>query len=86
MDVKVLEVTDTEVKLELRGESHGFPNLLKEALLRDGRTGVASYDIDHPLEGEPVLYLETKGDDPLEVLRETLETIRDEMESAEASI
>ncbi len=86
MEVKILEKTDAEVSLGLRGESHGFPNVLKESLLSDERVEVASYDIDHPLEGEPVLHVKTRGDDPLEVLRDVVETVRAEMETAEASI
>lgn len=86
MDIKVIDKTDTELKLELRGESHGTPNMLAEALLSDDRVDIASYDIDHPLEGEPVLFLKTTGDDPIEVLTDVAEALRDDMEEAKGTV
>lgn len=84
--IKVLEKTDTELKVELRGESHGLPNMLSEHLLQDDRIETASYNIDHPLEAPPVLHLRTTGDDPLDVLQSVTQDLKDEMEEAKASL
>jgi len=86
MEIKVIEKTDTEAKIEIRGESHGFPNMLKDALLRDDRVEVASYNIDHPLESEPVLHLRTTDEDPIDILKSVAENLKADMEETKTSI
>lgn len=83
MDLKVQEKTDSELSVELVGESHGLPNMLKGALLNDERVELASYNIEHPLDEDPVLFLRTKeGEDPLNVLEEVAKDLRGDLKGA----
>jgi len=84
MEIKVLKRDKGELRVEVVGESHSFCNILQNFLLKDDSVEFAGYDLPHPLVGNPVLYLRTKGKrkpetaltDAAESLRENLEKIR----------
>jgi DNA-directed RNA polymerase subunit L len=53
---------DTEmIEIELKGESVGFANLLKEELWNDENVDEAAYIKEHPYMAEPKIYVKMKG-------------------------
>ncbi len=70
MDIKVIEKNDSEILIEIGGESHTLLNTLKSSLLDDPRVKVATYDIKHPTISEPVLFVKTDGVDPVVAIKE----------------
>jgi DNA-directed RNA polymerase subunit L len=60
MEARVLRESYTEMELELVGEDHTFCNALREALSSNDKVIAASYRVEHPLLGNPKLYLKTK--------------------------
>lgn len=68
MKVKVLKRDNRELRLEVGGEGHSFCNALQHFLLQDDALEFAGYNIEHPLVGNPVIYLRTKRRRPENVL------------------
>ncbi len=62
MEVKVLEKSKNELRLEIVGEDHTFCNLLQNVLLEDKNVEIAGYDQPHPLIRSSIVYLRTKRD------------------------
>jgi len=60
LNLKVLQRSKNELKLEIQGEGHTFCNLLQWALLQDKGVEMAGYDVPHPLVSSSVLYVRTK--------------------------
>ncbi|TFH43923.1 MAG: DNA-directed RNA polymerase subunit L [ANME-2 cluster archaeon] len=75
MNLKIIEKTDDEIKVEMAGESHTLLNVLKSSLLDDPRIEVATYDIKHPTISEPILFVKTNGVDPVVAIREASDRI-----------
>ncbi|MBW6518885.1 MAG: DNA-directed RNA polymerase subunit L [ANME-2 cluster archaeon] len=75
MELKVIEKSDTEILIEIGGESHTLLNTLKSSLLDDPRVEVATYDIKHPTISEPVLFVKTNGVDPIVAITEASERL-----------
>lgn len=70
MEIKILNKTPLEMKLEIVGETHTLLNALKSTLLEDERVTIASYDIKQPDISNPVLYIRTSDIDPIIALEE----------------
>ena len=62
MEVKVLQKTKNELKIEIVGEDHTFCNLLQNVLLKDKNVEIAGYDQLHPLIRASIVYVRTKRD------------------------
>jgi DNA-directed RNA polymerase subunit L len=60
LNLKVLQSTKNELKMEIQGEGHTFCNLLQQALLQDRGVEMAGYDVPHPLVPSVTLYIRTK--------------------------
>ena len=76
MNLKVLQKSKNELKLEIQGEGHTFCNLLQYVLLQDKGVDVAGYDVPHPLVPNAVLYLRTKRESsPEKALTRALEKV-----------
>ena len=69
MDIKILETSKDEIRVEFVGESHTFLNALKSVLLQDDSVLIATYNIKYQAITPPVLYLRTKNVDPIVVLK-----------------
>ena len=70
MEVKIIRKTDSEIEMEIRGESHTLMNALKAALLDDKAVQTATYTIEFPGVSEPVLYVKTnKSEDPIDAIK-----------------
>lgn len=73
MKPKTIEHTKFELKVEIGGEGHSFPNLLRKTLLEESAVEFAGYSIEHPLLASPILTLKTKRRQSNVVFRESLE-------------
>jgi DNA-directed RNA polymerase subunit L len=70
MEVKIIRKTDTEIEMEIRGESHTLMNALKAALIEDKAVRTATYTIEFPGVSEPVLFVKTdKTEDPIDAIK-----------------
>jgi len=77
MKIKVLEKTSNELKIEVEGEGHTLCNVLQKVLLEDDTIEMAGYHIQHPLIGNPIIYVHTKGErKPEATVREATKKIR----------
>lgn len=78
MEVKVLNKSKNELRLEIVGEDHTFCNLLQSMLLEDKNVEIAGYDQPHPLIRSSVVYLRTKREaSPEKTLLSALAGIQD---------
>jgi DNA-directed RNA polymerase subunit L len=73
MEPRVIEHSRYELKIEIGGEGHSFPNLLRKTLLEEPAVDFAGYSIDHPLLASPVFTLRTNRRQANVVMREALE-------------
>jgi len=60
LNLKILQSSKNELKIELQGEGHTFCNLLQSVLLQDKGVEMAGYDVPHPLIPNSILYVRTK--------------------------
>ena len=60
MKINVLKKSDSELKIELVGGTHGICNLLQKRLLEDKTVDFAGYDVPHPLASSPIIYVRMK--------------------------
>ena len=82
MRVEVKKLTDKEIVLKLHGEDHTLGNLVAKLALRHPNVTMAAYQIEHPLEGSPVIRIVTDGSkDALEVLKDVLREALDYVDS-----
>jgi DNA-directed RNA polymerase subunit L len=72
MELKILEKSDDEMKMEIAGESHTLLNMLKIILLEDERVHTASYDMKHVTVSEPILFIKTENADPIDVVKDAV--------------
>lgn len=80
MNIRVRKYADKELVLEIEGEDHTLANLLAKSALSNPHTKLATYVIEHPLIGAPVLRIVTDGTDPFQVLKEVVSSAREEAE------
>jgi len=80
MELRVIEKTDEELRIEIAGEDHTFMNVLKGELLDTDGVSAATYDMNPEQSGgqiDPVLSITTDGSlDPLDALAEAAEAVR----------
>ncbi|ELZ84318.1 MULTISPECIES: DNA-directed RNA polymerase subunit L [Haloferax] len=74
MELRVIDKTDEELRIEIGGEDHTFMNVLKGELLETDGVTAATYDVNPEQSGgqtDPVLSIKTEsGVDPLDALAE----------------
>ncbi|WP_423792426.1 DNA-directed RNA polymerase subunit L [Methanocaldococcus indicus] len=84
MEIKILEKKDNLLEIELVGEDHSLPNLLKDVLLTKKGVKMASYYIEHQLlhpetgryiTNPKLTILTEEGVNPIDVLKESLKDI-----------
>jgi len=59
--MKVLKNTKKELEIEITGETHSLCNTLRKTLMEDEDVEAAAYVIEHPIIGEPKLYVKAKN-------------------------
>ncbi|WP_138005364.1 DNA-directed RNA polymerase subunit L [Halalkalirubrum salinum] len=79
MELRVIDKTDDELRLEIAGEDHTFMNVLKGVLLELETVSAATYDVNPEQSGgqtDPVLSIKTEGGaDPLDVLADAADRV-----------
>jgi len=80
MELKILDKTDNDMHIEIKGESHTLLNMLKSVLLDDDRVHTASYDMKHVTISEPILFVMTDGTDPIVVVKDAISTLLSQCE------
>jgi DNA-directed RNA polymerase subunit L len=87
MELRVIEKTDGELRMEVTGEDHTFMNVLKGALLETAGVAAATYDVNPEQSGgqtEPILSVKTEeGTDPLEAVGQAASRIQGLMDDFE---
>ncbi|TKX78776.1 DNA-directed RNA polymerase subunit L [Halorubrum sp. SD626R] len=81
MELRVIEKTDTELRIEVAGEDHTFMNVLKGVLLETEDVAAATYDVNPEQSGgqtEPVLTVKAESGDPLDLVGEAADSITDQ--------
>ena len=82
MKVTMLKRTGNELRLKIEGEGHSFCVAIQSALSRHTSVDFSGYYLDHPLVGEPELYLRTKGAlNPEDILLKAMDTLKGELNS-----
>ena len=85
MELRVIEKTEEELRIEVAGEGHTFMNVLKGTLLENDDVAAATYDVNPEQSGgqtEPILSITTEGDaDPLDVLEDAAGDVSQKTES-----
>lgn len=81
MEIKILNKTSDEMRIEILSEGHTFCNLLQKALLEDETVEIGGYSIEHPLVSNPIVYVRMKEKRkpekrPETALKEAAEKIR----------
>lgn len=80
MELRVIDKTDEELRIEIAGEDHTFMNVLKGALLETDGVAAATYDVNPEQSGgqtEPILSVKTEdGLDPLDAIAEGTRNIQ----------
>ena len=80
MELRVIDKTDEELRIEVAGEDHTFMNVLKGALLETPGVAAATYDVNPEQSGgqtEPILSVKTEsGTDPLDALGDAAERVQ----------
>ncbi|WP_435143937.1 DNA-directed RNA polymerase subunit L [Halobaculum sp. P14] len=83
MELRVLEKSDEELRIEVAGEDHTFMNVLKGELLQTDGVTAATYDMNPEQSGgqtEPILSIKTEsGVDPLNALGAAAEGVSENM-------
>jgi DNA-directed RNA polymerase subunit L len=81
MELRVIEKTDEELRMEIAGEDHTFMNVLKGALLETAGVAAATYDMNPEQSGgqtDPILSVKTEaGVDPLDAVAEASQQVED---------
>ena len=72
--MKVIKDTKKEFEVEITGESHSLCNTLRKTLMEDEDVEAAAYVIEHPIIGQPKLYV--KGKNPKKSLKTAAETVK----------
>jgi DNA-directed RNA polymerase subunit L len=81
MELRVIDRTEEELRIEVAGEDHTFMNVLKGALLETAGVAAATYDMNPEQSGgqtEPILSIKTEpGTDPLDALSAAARRVQD---------
>jgi len=81
MELRVIEKSDSELRMEIAGEDHTFMNVLKSALLETEGVDAATYDVNPEQSGgqtDPILSVTTEGGvDPLDAVADASVRVQD---------
>jgi len=72
--MKILTDKKKELEIEITGETHTLCNALRKTLMEDKDVEAAAYVVEHPIIGEPKLYIRSKN--PRNSLRKAAETLQ----------
>ena len=78
--VKILEAKENVVRIEIEGEDHTLLAPLTSKLLENEQVDIATYNIQHTLRSNPVLYVKMKEGAPLEAVKSAVASLASEFE------
>lgn len=82
MRVTVRKRAGNELRLAIEGEGHSFCGAIHSALLKNKSIELSGYNLAHPLEARPELYLRTKsGEKPEDALLKAMDALKNELNS-----
>ena len=73
--VRLLERSENVVRLELVGEDHTLLAPLVSRLLENEKVDLATYNIQHTLKSNPVLFVKMREGDPLEAVKSAVASL-----------
>lgn len=82
--MKIIKDTKNELEIEITGESHTLCNTLRKTLMEDKDVESAAYSVEHPIIGEPKLYIKAKN--PRKSLKKAAETIKSQCDELKKEI
>lgn len=74
MKMKIIKESKNELEIEITGESHTICNTLRKTLMEDKDVESAAYTMEHPIIGEPKLYIKAKN--PRKSLKKAAKTVK----------
>ncbi len=84
MELIKIKEDDNMIEIELRGESVGFANLIKEELWNDKNIEEVAYKKEHPYMTEPKIYVKMKGkSNPRIALQKTVKRLQVKLKGLE---
>jgi DNA-directed RNA polymerase subunit L len=81
--VRILERSENVVRLEIAGEDHTLLAPLTSKLLENDNVDLATYNIQHTLRSDPVLFVKMKEGDPLEAVKSAVASLASDFEEFE---
>lgn len=72
--MKIIKESKNELEIEITGESHTLCNTLRKTLMEDKDVESAAYTMEHPIIGEPKLYIKAKN--PRKSLKKAAKTLK----------
>jgi DNA-directed RNA polymerase subunit L len=72
--MKIIRDEKKELEIEVTGESHSLCNAIRKVLMEDKNVDAAAYVVDHPIIGEPKLYIRAKN--PRQSLKKAAKTLQ----------
>ncbi len=79
MEVKILINEKNALELEMAGADQSLAQLLAERLNEDKDVEFASYKVEHPIIGNPKLFVRTKKGEPAKIVLDKLAEIKKEV-------
>ncbi len=80
MQLNTIEETKNKLIVELIGDSHTLPNIIKKELWNDKDVVISGYNIEHPLIGKPHIIVQTKSKAPRTALVDAAKRIQKDVE------
>jgi DNA-directed RNA polymerase subunit L len=81
--VRILERSGNIVRLEIVGENHTLLAPLTSKLLENEQVDLATYNIQHTLRSNPVLFVKMREGDPLEAVKSAVASLMSDFEEFE---
>jgi DNA-directed RNA polymerase subunit L len=78
MQLRVVKEDDSKLILEVKGETVGFVNLLRDELWKDKNVSEAAYIKEHPYLSEPKVFVKVNKGSPRTALEKAAVRIEDQ--------
>jgi len=79
MQVNIIDSNKNMLEFEIIKADHTIPRLITDRLNEDKNVEFAAYKIEHPLVSSPKVIVKTKKGDPLDLVLEKIEEIKQEV-------
>ncbi len=86
LTISIVKYEKNYLELQVKGETHTLFAPLIEYLLKHPDVEYAMYDVDHPLLQNVKFRLKTKSRDPVEVIKEVVKQILNDVDTLKEAI